>query len=96
LRYTLCCNAPIQGACADVVMLAMIATDRALREASIAGGLVLSVHDELVLEVPEDRADEASTLLRRSMESAFATVFPKAPLADLVKLGCGRTWGGAK
>ena len=77
-------------------MLAMIATDRALREASIDGGLVLSVHDELVLEVPEDRADEASALLQRCMGSAFAAVFPKAPLANLVKLGRGRTWAGAK
>jgi DNA polymerase-1 len=74
----------------------MIATDRALREANIDGGLVLSVHDELVLEVPEDRADEAAGLLRRFMEVAFAEVFPKAPLNGLVELGRGRTWAEAK
>jgi DNA polymerase I-like protein with 3'-5' exonuclease and polymerase domains len=96
LRYTLCCNAPIQGACADVIMLAMIAIDLALREANIDGGLVLSVHDELVIEVIEDRADEAAALLQRCMEQAFAEVFPKAPLTGLVKLGCGRTWSETK
>lgn len=96
LRYTLCCNAPIQGACADVAMLAMISTDHALRDAHIDGGLVLSVHDELVIEVPEDRADEAAVLLQRCMESAFTEVFPQAPLAELVKLGRGLTWGEAK
>jgi DNA polymerase I-like protein with 3'-5' exonuclease and polymerase domains len=96
LRYTLCCNAPIQGACADVIMLAMIATDRALHEGNISGGLVLSVHDELVIEVVAGRADEAAALLQRCMEQAFAEVFPKAPLTGLVKLGRGRTWGEAK
>ena len=45
-------------------MLAMITTDRAPREANIDGGLVLSVHGELAIEVPEDRADEASALLK--------------------------------
>ena len=55
-----------------------------------------ALHDELVIEVPEDRADEAAALLQRCMEEAFAKVFPKAPLANLVKLGRGRTWAGAK
>src|SRR5262249_35668435 len=96
LRYTLCCNAPIQGACADVIMLAMISTDRALRDAKIDGGVVLSGHDGVVIEVPEDRTDEAAGLLQRCMEEAFSKVFPKAPLADLVKLGQGRSWGEAK
>jgi DNA polymerase I-like protein with 3'-5' exonuclease and polymerase domains len=96
LRYTLSCNAPIQGACADVIMLAMIAIDRAMRDANIDGGLVLSVHDELVIEVVADRADEAAALLQRCMEQAFAAVFPKAPLNGLVKLGRGRTWGETK
>jgi DNA polymerase-1 len=54
------------------------------------------VHDELVLEVPEDRADEAAGQLRRFMEVAFAEVFPKAPLNGLVELGRGRTWAEAK
>jgi hypothetical protein len=96
VRYTLCCNAPIQGACADVIMLAMIAIERAMRDADISGGLVLSVHDELVIEVVADRADEAAALLQRCMEQAFAEVFPKAPLTGLVKLGHGRTWSEAK
>ncbi len=96
LRYTQCCNAPIQGACADVIMIAMISIDRALREADIDGGLVLSVHDELVIEVTEDRADDATMMLQRSMEQAFALVFPRAPLTGLLKLGRGRTWTGAK
>jgi hypothetical protein len=45
---------------------------------------------------PRGRADEAAALLQRCMELAFAKVFPKAPLRDLVKLGRGLTWGGAK
>ncbi len=96
LRYTLCCNAPIQGSCADVIMLAMIAIDRELREANIDGGLVLTIHDELVIEAIEDHADKAAALLQRCMELAFVEVFPNAPLNGLVKLGRGRTWSEAK
>lgn len=95
-RYTLCCNAPVQGSCADVTMLAMIAVDRALSAANVNGGLILSVHDEIVLEVPEDRADAAGALLEQGMTRAFLDVFPKAPTRGLIEIKRGKTWGEAK
>jgi DNA polymerase I-like protein with 3'-5' exonuclease and polymerase domains/N6-adenosine-specific RNA methylase IME4 len=96
LRYTLCCNAPVQGACADVMMLAMTAIDKALSDARIDGGLILSVHDELVLEVPDERADEAAALLAQCMEQTFLEVFPVAPTRGLVEIKRGHSWGAAK
>jgi DNA polymerase-1 len=96
LRYTLACNAPIQGSCADVTMLAMSGIDRALSEANIDGGLVLSVHDELVLEVAEERAAKAASLLKQCMVRAFLRIFPKAPTTKLVEIKIGRTWREAK
>jgi DNA polymerase-1 len=96
LKYTLCCNAPVQGACAEILMRAMILIDRMLIEAGIDGGLVLAVHDELVLEVPEDRAAEAASLLEAAMVQAFAEYFPSAPVSGLVEVHIVRAWGEAK
>jgi DNA polymerase-1 len=96
LKYTLCCNAPIQGACADASMLALLKVDAALCEAKIIGGPVLFVHDEIVLEVPKDRAEEARRILEASMTDAFAEVFPTAPLNGVVSTGIGDSWGEAK
>jgi DNA polymerase I-like protein with 3'-5' exonuclease and polymerase domains len=93
LKYTLCCNAPIQGACADAGMLALTAIDRALQHAGIPGGPVLFVHDEIVLEVPEQYAEQAMRLLESCMRKAFAVTFPGAPLSKLVSIGIGKTWG---
>jgi DNA polymerase-1 len=96
LKYTLCCNAPVQGACADIIMCAITLIDRALTEAGIPGGLVLAVHDELVLEVPADRADEAKRLLQAAMEQAFAEYFPTAPINGLVEARITKAWGESK
>lgn len=49
--YTVACNLPVQGACADAAMLALAAIDDALSEEGIGGGPVAWLHDEIVLEV---------------------------------------------
>jgi DNA polymerase-1 len=96
LKYTLCCNAPIQGACADASMLALTKVDAALQRAGIVGGPVLFVHDEIVLEVADQHAERACRILADCMVQAFAETFPGAPLNDVVSTGIGETWGGAK
>jgi DNA polymerase I-like protein with 3'-5' exonuclease and polymerase domains len=96
LKYTLCINAPIQGSCADASMLALLKVDNALREAGIAGGPILFVHDEIVLEVPEKDAEEARRILTECMVSSFAEIFPGAPLNDVVSTGIGPNWKDAK
>jgi DNA polymerase I-like protein with 3'-5' exonuclease and polymerase domains len=93
LKYTLCCNAPIQGACADVGMLSLLLFDAAVRREGIIGEPVLFIHDEIVAEIRSDQAEAAAALLKASMEQAFAAVFPKAPLRDLVELRIGPHWG---
>ena len=94
--YPQACNLPIQGACADAAMLALTMVDARLRLAGIAGGPVLVVHDEIVVEVPEADAPEAARLLQQAMTEAFAVTFPGAPLNQLVKVGTGCTWCEAK
>ena len=71
IRYTTACNYPVQGSAADVMLLAM---------ARAPAGLILQVHDELVLECAEDEAEFAAGQLMEAMVSAFAETFPAAPL----------------
>jgi DNA polymerase-1 len=84
-------NAPVQGSAADVFKLGMIGVDRALRAAPELGcRMLLTVHDELVFEVPEARVEDAARLVRREMESAYELRVPLR--ADI---GWGPNWADA-
>jgi DNA polymerase-1 len=96
LKYTLCCNSPIQGACADATMIALLNTDKALYAAGIDGGPVLCIHDEIVLEIAERQVEAASEILQREMRKAFAETFPNASLRGVVECHSGRNWAEAK
>ena len=84
-------NSPIQGTAADIIKIAMINTDRALREANIDARLILQVHDELIVEAARDCADKAAEILKREMESAADT---RVPLSAEVNMG--DNWYDAK
>ncbi|MBJ7610347.1 MAG: DNA polymerase I [Candidatus Dormibacteraeota bacterium] len=77
-------NMPIQGAAADIMKLAMIRFDRALREAGGRSRLLLQVHDELVLESPDDEVEEVVPMLCDAMGGAADLV---VPLVVDVKVG---------
>ncbi len=61
-------NAPIQGSAADIIKKAMVVLDRRLREEGLAAEMLLQIHDELVLEVPEDEMEHVLDLTRVVME----------------------------
>lgn len=84
-------NMPIQGTAADIMKLAMLKVADALREQGLRTRILLQVHDELVLEVPEDEKDAAASLVRKAMESAVQL---EIPLAADVKFG--RNWAQTK
>jgi DNA polymerase-1 len=84
-------NAPFQGTAADVIKIAMIRLDAALRESGSSARLVLQVHDELVLEAPADEVAELEALVRNVMEGAAQL---KVRLA--VDVGSGPNWLAAK
>jgi DNA polymerase I len=84
-------NAPVQGSAADIFKLAMVALDRALEEGSFRSRMILTVHDELVLEVPLDERERVEPVVRDVMESVCEL---KVPL--VVDLGFGPTWAEAK
>ncbi len=80
-------NAPMQGTAADLVKLAMIAVDAWLREAGLATKLVLQVHDELVLEVPDGEIEAVRSELKRRMENVAQLDVPL-----VVDVGAGPNW----
>jgi DNA polymerase-1 len=69
-------NTPIQGTAADLIKLAMINVDRALRKKRMKTAMLLSVHDEMIFEVPPDELDEAKALVRQEMEGCGIWPFP--------------------
>ena len=84
-------NTPIQATAADIMKIAMIRVSRRLREEGYRAKLILQVHDELILEAPDEEIDRVKQLLVEEMEGAFPL---KAPLrADA---GVGKSWYDAK
>jgi len=77
-------NAPIQGTAADIIKIAMIRLHRALQERGLRARMILQVHDELVVEAPDDEGLTVSSLMREIMEGAFEL---KAPLKADLKVG---------
>jgi DNA polymerase-1 len=84
-------NAPIQGSAADIIKQAMIELDGALDEAASGAVMLLQVHDELVLEVPEDAVEDTKAIMKRIMEQVAEL---RVPL--MVDIGTGPTLGDAK
>ena len=84
-------NARIQGTAADLLKKAMIRVDAALREEQAASRLLLTVHDELVLEVPEPDAAAVAALVEREMEGVDTLAVPLR-----VETGWGKSWLEAK
>ncbi|MFD6321885.1 DNA polymerase I [Streptomyces sp. NPDC058442] len=83
-------NAPIQGTAADIVKIAMLNVDRALREADLESRLLLQVHDEIVLEIAPGERQAAEELIRREMAAAVQL---RVPLG--VSVGAGPDWESA-
>ena len=84
-------NTPIQGAAADIIKLAMIRVDDRLRKEGLQARLILQVHDELIVEAPENEREAVTLLLKEEMEAAASL---KVRL--LADVNCGVNWYDAK
>lgn len=84
-------NSPIQGSAADILKIAMINLDQALEAGSFKTKMLLQVHDEIVLEVPNAELSAIKKLVKKTMESAIVLAVPL--LADE---NSGKTWYEAK
>ncbi|RQX19933.1 DNA polymerase I [Micromonospora ureilytica] len=83
-------NAPIQGSAADIIKVAMLHVDTALREAGLHSRMLLQVHDELVFEVAPGEREALEALVRREMGGAYPLSVPLE-----VSVGLGRDWNSA-
>ena len=80
-------NTPLQGTAADLIKMAMIRIDAAIRQRALKSRMTLQVHDELVFEVPEAEIDAVKSLVREQMENVHPLTVPL-----LIELGVGKNW----
>jgi DNA polymerase I len=80
-------NTPLQGTAADLIKIAMIRIDEAVRERNLKSRMTLQVHDELVFEVPDEEIDIMRSLVREYMEKVHELEVPL-----LVEIGVGPNW----
>ena len=83
-------NAPIQGSAADIIKVAMIEVDKALKEAGLKSRMLLQVHDELLFEVAKGEREQVEKLVRDKMGDAYPL-----DVALEVSVGYGRSWDAA-
>lgn len=84
-------NSPLQGSAADLIKIAMINLHGRLKEANLRAGMLLQVHDELVLEAPVDEVERVVEMVRHEMETAVSLTVPL-----VVDIGVGDNWLEAK
>lgn len=84
-------NAPIQGTAADIIKIAMIKVAERLERELPDAKLIMQVHDELIVEAPEDKKELACKILKEEMENAV-----KLDVALLADVHCGKSWLEAK
>ncbi len=84
-------NMPLQGSSADIIKIAMVNVANALKAEGLKTKLILQVHDELVLEAPEEEAARAAEILKEKMENAVSL---KVPMT--VEVHTGKNWYDAK
>lgn len=84
-------NMPLQGSSADIIKIAMINVHRRLKDEGLKAKLILQVHDELVLDCPEEEAERAAAILKYEMENAVKLTVPLT-----VEVHSGKNWYDAK
>lgn len=84
-------NMPIQGTAADIIKIAMVRVFNRLRDENMKSKLILQIHDELIVEAPEDEQEKAAQILGEEMRNAVKLSVPL--VADV---NCGKTWYSAK
>ncbi len=84
-------NTPLQGTAADLIKLAMVNLHARLAKLGLSSGMLIQVHDELVIEVPEPEVDRVTEVVKQEMEGAIELDVPL-----LVEIGVGANWMDAK
>jgi DNA polymerase-1 len=80
-------NMPVQGSASDIVKIAMLKVDAALKKEKLQTKMIMQVHDELLFESPENETEKAMEIIKREMESAVELDIPL-----IVEIGAGNNW----
>ena len=80
-------NTPVQGTAADLIKLAMVRVDRAIKAAGLKTKMILQIHDELLFDVPKDEVEQVKVIVKREMEGAMSLGVPLE-----VSVGVGSNW----
>lgn len=84
-------NMPIQGTAADIIKIAMVKVNDRIKKEGLKARLILQVHDELIVEAPQDESEIVAKLLQEEMENAVSLDVPLTADAAI-----GKTWYDAK
>jgi len=84
-------NMPIQGTASDIVKIAMLKVDAALKRENLKTRIIMQVHDELLLEAPAEEVERAKEIVKKEMEAAVELDVPL-----IVEVGSGENWMTAK
>jgi DNA polymerase-1 len=82
---------PIQGTASDIVKIAMLHVDEALKREGLRARMLMQVHDELLLEAPAEEAERTAQIVKREMENAVELDVPLT-----VEIGIADNWMDAK
>ncbi len=98
LGYRMAVNTPIQGSAADLMKAAMVALYQALQEEGLNSNLLLQVHDELLLEVPEEELEKVISLAQEIMLNPFTYLGLDLSLTVPLKVNAsyGKSWADCK
>lgn len=84
-------NMPLQGTASDIVKIAMLKVDAALKHADLKTKMIMQVHDELLFESPENEVEKATEIIKQAMETAVELDVPL-----IVEVGAGTNWMNTK
>jgi DNA polymerase-1 len=84
-------NMPIQGTASDIVKMAMLKVEDALQRENLKTRIIMQVHDELLLESPDEEVERAKEIVKKEMETAV-----KLDVPLIVEVGAGENWMTAK
>ncbi len=84
-------NMPLQGSSADIIKIAMINVSKRLKDEGFKAKLVLQVHDELIIDCPDEEVEAVKNILKEGMENAVSLAVPLT-----VEAGIGKTWYDSK
>ena len=98
LGFRMAINTPIQGSAADLIKSAMVALSHEIKNRGLKSKILLQVHDELILEVPEEELEEVRSLAIEVMEEPFSrlTLPIRLSVAIKVNFSYGRSWADCK